>query len=105
MTANLVPADDVDTYLLDVGDGYQLLCDGELQVTLTAPRGVSQRVTVYEGDVVLGSKASSDGTAATVTIGDPDCLFDNATTLRVRVESVGSDRSPEGYTLEATGSF
>lgn len=105
VTANLVPADDVDTYLLDVGDGIQLLCDGELKVTLTAPPGVSQRVTVTDGDTVLGTKASSDGEPATVTIGDPDCLFDDATTLRVRVESVGSDRSPEDYELEATGSF
>ena len=30
-----------------------------------------------------------------MTVGDPDCLFDDATTLRVRVESVGSDRSPD----------
>lgn len=105
VSANLVPADDVDTYLLEVGDGYQLLCDGELHVTLTAPPGVSQRITVTDGETVLGTKASSDGEPATVTIGDPDCLFDDATTLRVRVESVGSDRSPEDYQLEATGSF
>jgi hypothetical protein len=105
LTANLVPTDDVDTYLLEVGDGYQILCDGELHVTLTAPAGASQRLTVLDGDVVLGSKASSDGTPATVTVGDPNCLFDDATTLRVRVESVGSDRTAERYTLEATGSF
>lgn len=105
VSANLVPTDDVDTYLLDVGDGLQLLCDGELRVTLTAPRGVSQRLTVLDGDQVLGSKASSDGTPATVAVGDPDCIFNDATTLRVRVESVGSDRSPEDYTLEASGSF
>jgi len=105
VSANLVPTDDVDTYLLDVGDGIQLLCDGELHVTLTAPAGVSQRVTVLDGDEVLGTKASSDLEPATVTIGDPDCIFNDATTLRIRVESVGTDRSPEDYTLEATGSF
>ena len=38
-------------------------------------------------------------------IGDPNCFLDDATTLRIRVESVGTDRSPEDYTLEATGSF
>jgi tRNA A-37 threonylcarbamoyl transferase component Bud32 len=103
--ANLVPADDVDTYLIDVGDGYQLLCDGELRVTLTAPAGVSQRLTVTDGDTALGTRASSDGEPATVTVGDPDCLFDDATTLRARVESVGSDRSPDGYRLEVSGSF
>ncbi len=103
--ANLVPTDDVDTYLLEVGDGIQLLCNGELRVTLTAPPGVSQRVTVSDGDEVLGTKASSDGDPASVVIGDPDCIFDDSTTLRVRVESVGSDRSPEDYVLEASGSF
>ena len=106
LTANLVPADDVDTYLLDVGDGLQLpLCNGELRVTLTAPAGVIQRVTVTDGDRVLGTKASSDGEPASVVIGDPNCFLDDATTLRIRVESVGTDRSPEDYTLEATGSF
>lgn len=105
ISANLVPADDVDTYLLEVGDGYQLLCDGKLQITLTAPPGVSQRMTVTDGDQELGTKASTDGEPATLTLGDPQCLFDDATTLRIRVESVGSDRSPEDYTLEATGSY
>ncbi|MGN6694378.1 MAG: serine/threonine-protein kinase [Aquihabitans sp.] len=105
VSANLVPTDDVDTYLLDVGDSFQFLCDGTLHVTLTAPPGVIQRVTVLDGDRVLGTKSSSDGDPATVDIGDPDCIFDDATTLRVRVESVGSDRSPEHYEPEATGSF
>ena len=42
---------------------------------------------------------------ATVTVGDPDCLSNDATTLRVRVESVGSDRTAENYTIEVSGSF
>jgi hypothetical protein len=105
VSANLVPTDDVDTYLLEVGDGLQLLCDGEVRITLTAPAGVSQRVTVLDGDRVLGTKASSDGEPATVAVGDPDCIFNDATTLRIRVESVGTDRSPDDYTLEASGSF
>ena len=105
VSANLVPADDVDTYLLDVGDGFQLTCNGRLEVTLTAPVGVSQRVTVLDGTTELGTAVSGDGEPATVTIGDPDCLFDDATTLQVRVESVGSDRSPRSYTLVASGSF
>ena len=100
-----MPADDVDTYRLDVGDGFQFTCNGRLLITLTAPGGVTQRVTVTDGDLELGTAVSGDGEPATVTIGDPDCLFDDATTIRIRVESVGSDRSPEDNTLEATGSF
>ena len=74
-------------------------------MTLTAPPGVTQRVTVTDGDEELGTAASADGEAASVIVGDPRCYSDDATTLRVRVESVGSDRSPEEYTLVATGSF
>jgi hypothetical protein len=104
--ANLVPADDADTYLLDVSDGWQvILCNGELRVTLTAPPGVTQRVTVTDGDQVLGTAVSGDGEPASAVIGDPNCYSDDATTVRVRVESVGSDRSPDNYTLTATGSF
>ncbi|WP_426573281.1 serine/threonine-protein kinase [Aquihabitans sp. McL0605] len=105
LVANLVPANDSDTYLLKVGDGIQLTCDGALHVTLTAPKGVSQRVTVFDGSGTLGTAVSGDGEPATVTIGDPNCFFDDATTLRVQVESVGTDRSPADYTLTATGSF
>ena len=105
LTANLVPRDDEDGYLLEVGDGFQLTCDGKLLVTLTAPAGVSQRVTVLDGDTELGSAVSGDRQPATVTVGDPDCIFSDATTLQVRVTSVGTDRSPEDYTLEASGSF
>lgn len=105
IVANLVPADDVDTYRIDVGDGFQLLCDGQLQVTLTAPSGLTQRVTVLDGTDELGTAVSGDGEPATVAIGDPSCLGDDATVLDVRVESVGSDRSPETYRLEVDGSF
>jgi hypothetical protein len=105
VVANLVPADDVDTYRIDVGDGFQLLCDGQLRVTLTAPAGLTQRVTVLDGTDELGTAVSGDGDPATVAIGDPSCLGDDATVLEVRVESVGSDRSAETYRLEVAGSF
>lgn len=105
IVANLVPAADVDTYRIDVGDGFQLLCDGQLRVTLTAPVGLTQRVTVLDGTEELGTAVSGDGDPATVAIGDPSCLGDDAAVLDVRVESVGSDRSAETYRLEVDGSF
>ena len=54
--ANLVPTDDEDTYLLKVSDKFQFDCGGEVHVTLTAPAGVSQRVTVLAATDVLGTR-------------------------------------------------
>lgn len=105
LTANLVPADDVDTYRLVVEDRFQFDCGGAVHVTLTSPDGVSQRLRVLDGDDELGTTVSGDGEPATVTIRDPNCGRDDSTTLTVTVESVGSDRSAEDYLLEARGSF
>ena len=103
--ANLVPADDVDVYRWHVGDGWQLQCDGTATVTLTAPRGASQRVTVLDGDEVLRSGASTDGTPVRLGLRESDCGGDDSADLLVRVESVGSDRSAHHYRLEVAGSF
>ena len=105
LTANLVPGDDVDTYSLQVGDRFQFDCSGSIQVRLTAPPGARQRVTVLDGDKQLGTGMSEDGVPKEVTIGDPNCGSDDGGTLTVRVESVGTDRSPENYLLEARGNF
>ena len=103
--ANLVPADDVDVYRWHVGDGWQLQCNGTAAVTLTAPRGASQRVTVLHGADVLKSGASTDGTPIRLSLRESDCGGDDSADLLVRVESVGSDRTAEPYGLEVAGSF
>lgn len=105
LEATLVPADDIDTYRLTVRDAFQLNCGGQLRVTLTAPEGVTQRVTVRDGDEERGSAASADGEPATVTVREQDCGGDDGTVLIVEVTSVGSDRSAEPYRLEVSGSF
>jgi hypothetical protein len=105
VSANLVPAEDVDTYELPVDDRFQFDCGGEVHVTLTAPVGTSQRVTVLDGTDELGTAVSGDGEPATVTIGDPNCGSDDGGTLTVRVTSVGSDRSALHYELAESGSF
>jgi hypothetical protein len=105
VSANLVPAEDVDTYELPVDDRFQFDCGGEVHVTLTAPVGTSQRVTVLGGTDELGTAVSGDGEPATVTIGDPNCGSDDGGTLTVRVTSVGSDRSALHYELAESGSF
>ncbi|HEY9556772.1 MAG TPA: hypothetical protein VIR58_08555, partial [Acidimicrobiales bacterium] len=103
--ASIVPTDDVDTFTLDVADGRQLLCDGRLVVTLTAPAGVSLRLELIEGEEVLGQATSADGVPAAVSLREPECLFDDSTTLTARVSPIGSDRSAEAYVLERAGSF
>lgn len=101
----IVPRDDVDEFTMEVADRRQLLCDGQLRVTLTAPAGTSLRLDVLAGDEVLGQATSADGVAATVTVREPECFGDDATTLTARVSPVGSDRSADPYVLERAGSF
>jgi hypothetical protein len=101
----IVPRDDVDTFAMDVGDGYQLLCDGRFTVTLTAPPGMTLRLEVLDGDVLLDQTTTADGLPSSITLQDPDCVFSDATTLTARVSAIGSDRTGAAYTLERRGSF
>ena len=107
LTGNLVPADDIDTYPLSVQDRLNVLCDGRVTVSLTAPAGISQTVTIRESDgTVLGQGASADGQKALVVVKEPGgCFTDDAQTLTVTVASVGSDRSADHYILTASGDF
>ena len=105
LKANLVPKDDTDSYPMPVNDKGQLRCDGRVKVTLTAPAGVSQQVTVLDDGKVLGEAISGDGIPASVSLRDPNCFRNDRTTLRVRVTSVGSDRTATRYTLTKSGSY
>jgi hypothetical protein len=115
ITANLVPADAVDRYPFTVGHDSNPLtniftnpfCDNVLQVTLTAPVGVSMRVDVLgSGDRSLGSAVSADGVAATVRLPQPECSIDDADLrLAAQVSWVGTARSGDDYTLTRKGSW
>ncbi len=105
MTGTIVPRDDVDTFAMDVGDGYQLLCDGSFTVTITAPAGMTIRLEVLDDGEVVDEVTSADGITAQVTLGDPDCLFSDARTLTARVSPIGTDRTGDTYTIDRTGSF
>ena len=103
---NLVPADDVDEFPVVVDDGAQLLCDGELRLTVTAPAGVALRLTVEDEDgEVLGEVTSADGVPATVRLREPSCGGNDSQTLTARVSGIGSDRSAEPYLLERAGGW
>jgi hypothetical protein len=106
VTGNLVPRADVDTWTVAVEDRFQFSCDGTVTVTLTAPAGASMRATVTDADgTELADTTSADGSPGSVDLTEPTCAGDDSGTLEVVVSSVGSDRSPEEYTLEVTGSY
>jgi len=105
LTANLVPADDIDRYPFHVSDSFQLLCDGALDVSLTAPAGAAMRLEVLHDGTPLGSAVSRDGHRATVTLDDPSCLGDDGTDLQARVSWVDRARTAAPYTLSRSGSY
>jgi tRNA A-37 threonylcarbamoyl transferase component Bud32 len=106
LEANIVPEDDVDRFTVDVPDNAQLLCDGTVRFTLTAPAGTTLRLEVLDRDgEIVGETVSGDGLPSTVAIREPSCFVDDSTTLDLVVRPVGSDRSPEHYVLERDGSW
>jgi hypothetical protein len=105
MAGTVVPRDDVDTFAMPVGDGYQLLCDGVFTVTITAPAGMTLRLEVLDGSDVVDETTSADGIPAQIRLDDPDCLFSDARTLTARVSPIGTDRTGGDYVLERAGSF
>jgi len=105
ITANLVPGNDIDRYPFHVADRPDLLCDGTLQITLTAPKGASMHLDVLEGGVIRGSATSSNAKPGTVTLTEQSCLGDDSADLVARVSYAGDGRSAGSYRLERTGSF
>jgi hypothetical protein len=105
VTANLVPAADVDRYPFRVEDQFQVFCDGEVRVTLTAPAGTAMRLDVLRDGQPLGSAVSTGGRPATVTIAEDGCGTDDAGELQARVSWAGDERAAGTYRLDRTGSY
>jgi hypothetical protein len=103
--ANIVPADDVDTYPMEVEDHLHLLCDGQVVLTLEAPPGIVLSLEVYDNDEPVDSAISSPEAPATITLGETECGGDDKTTLDVMVRPVNTDRVATDYVLTRTGSF
>ena len=102
----IVPRDDVDTFAMQVGDGYQLLCDGRFTVTITAPAGhdaAPRGARRRRGDrrrppAPTASPPASPSTTPTASSPTPR-------TLTARVSPIGTDRTGGDYTLERSGSY
>ena len=104
--ANLVPAGDVDTYAMAIQDHLAVFpfCTAEIDVSLTAPPGVADRIRILEKGTVVASATSSDGVPAVAAFPKPDCLPTHTGTYQVQVTSV-SGSSTADYRLERTGSW
>jgi eukaryotic-like serine/threonine-protein kinase len=103
--ANIVPFDDVDTYPMQVEDHLQLLCDGELEISLESPPGMVLELEVRDQAGIVGQATSIAGTPAVVTLGEQQCGGDDKTTLELAVRPIGDDRVASDYVLTRTGSF
>jgi hypothetical protein len=105
--ATIVPRDDVDRFSVEVQDRWQLLCDGVLTLSLTAPEGMTLRLEVFDrsGEELLGEAVSTGGLPGEVVLPEPSCARDDSTTLLAVVRPVGSDRVAEPYVLERHGSW
>jgi tRNA A-37 threonylcarbamoyl transferase component Bud32 len=104
VTANLVPADAVDTFRTHVSDDVWNLCMGSVHLTLVAPPGVSDRVDVSRNGKIIASATSVDGRPATASAGEPSCFKDNSGWLTVSVSSV-SGQSAADFRLTRSGSW
>jgi hypothetical protein len=105
ISANLVPATDIDRYPFHVSDHFQILCNGALHVTLTAPAGAAMRLEVVRKGAPIATAISTEGEPAVVTLKDPSCFGDNTTDLEARVSWVGTARTGASYTLSRSGSY
>jgi hypothetical protein len=103
IVANLVPGDAVDDYPFRVGHSFNIFCDNVLEVTLTAPPGGTMRLQVLSDGEMLGSVVSTDGEAASVRLGQPDCFGNDNRDLVARVSWVGDRRTGADYLLERRG--
>ena len=103
--ANIVPADDIDTYTMEVEDHLQLLCDGQVTVTLEAPPGVVLRLEVRDSEGIITEATASAGTPGVITLAEQECGADDKEILEVVVRGIGSDRVADDYVLTRTGSF
>ena len=104
--ANIVPADDVDTYPLEIRDGMQVACDGEVELVLEPPPGAELALDVLDREgAVVGNATGTAEQPAVVVLGEAECGTDDAVKLEVVVRPVGPGRVAANYVLRRSGDF
>jgi hypothetical protein len=104
VSANLVPADAVDTFRTHVSDDIWNLCEGRVRVTLTAAPGTSDQVQLLWNGKVIASAVSVAGQPATASASEPSCFAGDSGWLSVVVSSV-SGQSANDFRLTRSGSW
>jgi Protein kinase domain len=102
---NIVPADDVDSFSVEVEDKLQILCDGVLEFQLEAPPGIVLGLEVRDSSGIIDQATGVHGTPAVIRLDEQRCGGNDATTLDVVVRPIGSDRVADAYRLTRDGDF
>lgn len=103
--ANIVPADDVDTYPLEIRDTLQTGCDGSVELVLEPPPGVELAIDVLDSDgAVVGNATGSASKPAVVVLSEEECGGETVK-LEVVVRPVGAERVATNYVLRRSGDF
>ncbi len=106
LEATVVPADDVDRYVVRIEDGADLGCNSTFHLTLESPPGMSLVVALFDDDgELVGEATSADGVPGDVAVSDPRCFRGDGGDYVAEVRPVGSDRVAEPYRLRRRGSF
>jgi hypothetical protein len=105
--ANLVPAYTADTFVTHVSGHATSLCWGTLNVTITAPAGTAEKLTVSKGDRPLATALSADGTPATASVDKPSCLGSDSEELTVTVTALAANGASvaSDFTLTRDGGW
>lgn len=105
--ANVVPLSATDSYMTHVSGDSLNLCWGSLHVTLTAPPGTAEQLTVWKGKSKVALAVSSGGNPATATVSKPSCFGADSEDLRVTVTVVAATGAASGrdFTLTRDGGW
>lgn len=105
--ANVVPASATDSFATHVSGSRLDLCWGSLHVTLTAPPGTAEEVTVWKGPSKVASALSANGTPATATVSKPGCFGADSENLQVDVTALAATAgaSADDFTLTRDGGW
>ncbi|HET9610769.1 MAG TPA: serine/threonine-protein kinase [Acidimicrobiales bacterium] len=103
--ANVVPRDDVDTYVLELDDEIRRRCDGAVEIRLEAPPGMVLELELRDHLGIVDRASGVDGIPAVVRLTEERCGADDRTAYDVVVRATGDARVADDYVLTREGGF